>query len=494
MTEILDRTSTHSHSSSSSDEQRTGEQKRKEIESSGDVPLSVAVDRVNKLYVHDNLKTGWKATLLMAIRSLGVIYGDIGTSPLYVIPSIFQVQNITVDEDSVLGAASLIVWSLIMVVTIKYVLLILRMDNHGEGGIFALLFLIPPINPGLRNVFVIATLFGSSFVIGDGCITPAISVISAIEGIETKAPGLYQYVYLISAVIILALFLVQRFGTSKIGISFGPIMVLWFFSIAIFGIIEIAHKPLILAALSPHYGLRFLFTGQGGILVLATVVLCVTGVEAMYADLGHFGRAPIQLSWLCVVLPSLLLNYLGQSAHLLRRPEDLGNLFFLSVPSALFWPELILATLATVIASQAMISGVFSLISQAVSFQYFPNVKISHTSKNQMGQIYIPELNFIMAVITLVIVVIFKHSANLSAAYGVAVSGVMCLTSVMYIAVLHFKNHTHWWKIALYSVTILTIDIAFFCHHSDKNSTWGLAANRNRNSVRIGDVGVEIRT
>eukprot|EP00026_Physarum_polycephalum_P002641 Phypoly_transcript_02649.p1 GENE.Phypoly_transcript_02649~~Phypoly_transcript_02649.p1 ORF type:complete len:683 (+),score=117.57 Phypoly_transcript_02649:179-2227(+) len=425
------------------------------------VSFSQVVDRVDRLYAHEQLPGGWKATLLMAVRSLGVIYGDIGTSPLYVISSIFA-TNIPINEESVIGALSLIIWALILVVTIKYILLVLRLDNHGEGGIFALLALIPPIDPRLRNVFVAIALIGSSLVIGDGCITPAISVLSALEGIETQSSGLANYVVLITVIIIFALFMVQRFGTSKIGVSFGPIMLLWFFSLSIYGIIEITYHPAILQAFSPHFGLRFLFKNPTSVEILSTVVLCVTGVEALYADLGHFGKLPIRISWFCCVLPALLLNYIGQSAHLLRKPDDVGSLFYLSVPKPLFWPQLILATIATVIASQAMISGVFSLISQAVSFQYFPNVKVTHTSSHHLGQVYIPEINYILMTITIVIVVAFKHSANLAAAYGVAVCGVMGLTSIMFIAVAHLKYRTAWWKITIYSVIFLTIDFTFF--------------------------------
>lgn len=423
--------------------------------------LSEVVERVATNYPLAKADKGWKTTTLMTIRSLGVIYGDIGTSPLYVISSIFG-TGIEISEETVIGACSLIVWSLVMVVTFKYIGLVLREDNHGEGGIFALLSLLPPVNPKYKNFFIAVALIGSSFVIGDGCITPAISVLSAIEGIETQASGLSKYVVIVTIIILLLLFMVQHFGTSKIGGSFGPVMLVWFFTCAIYGIIEIAQHPGILAAFSPHYGFKFLFSGKGGFTVLSTVVLCVTGVEALYADLGHFGRLPIRISWLSIVFPALLLNYLGQGAHLIRHPEDLSNLFYLSVPKALFWPELILATFATVIASQAMISGVFSLINQAVSFQFFPNVKIVHTSKHQFGQIYIPELNYFVMVLTIVIVAAFQTSTTISNAYGVAVTAVMFLTSVMYIAVLVLKKKTAWWKITLYVIVFCTIDLSFF--------------------------------
>ena len=329
----------------------------------------------------------------LALTALGVVFGDIGTSPLYAVQACFSRDwGLPRDSASVYGALSLIVWSLILVVTVKYVLVIMRLDNRGEGGILALIALLLQRQ---RSGFVIALgLFGAALLYGDGIITPAISVLSAVEGLEVAAPQLTYVVVPLTVVILVALFWLQRHGTARIGGVFGPVMLVWFAAIGLLGAMEIGRAPAILFALNPWYGLQLFATNGGaGFLILAAVVLAVTGAEALYADMGHFGRLPIRIAWFTVVLPALLLNYFGQGALILRIPDAAERPFFLLAPRPLLYPLLALATLAAVIASQALISGAFSMTQQCMQLRYSPRMSIVHTSWHRPGQIYIPEIN-----------------------------------------------------------------------------------------------------
>jgi KUP system potassium uptake protein len=369
----------------------------------------------------------------LSLTALGVVYGDIGTSPLYAVREAFKpAYGLTPTPDAVYGVLSLIVWSLVLVVSVKYITLVMRADNRGEGGILALLALLPRD----RTVLVMLALFGAALLYGDGVITPAISVLSATEGLEVVAPGFAPYVVPVTVVILLLLFLVQKRGTGGIGGVFGPVMLAWFATIALLGAAEIARAPGILLALSPWHAVRFALThGSGAFFVLGAVVLAVTGAEALYADMGHFGRRPIRLVWFVVVLPALLLNYFGQGALVLRMPEAVANPFYLLAPRALLYPLLALATLAAVIASQALISGAFSLAQQSIQLGYSPRLTIIHTSRSEYGQIYIPEVNAALAVGCLLLVLGFRSSSGLGAAYGIAVTGTMAITSVLFYVV-----------------------------------------------------------
>ncbi|PRP80775.1 hypothetical protein PROFUN_11515 [Planoprotostelium fungivorum] len=388
--------------------------------------------------------------VLLTIRALGVIYGDIGTSVLYVLSTLFS--NGQPAEDDVFGGLSLILWSLILLVTFKYVLFILTADNHGEGGTFALTGLLMRRSSTTPKWLVLPVLIfsiiGASFTIADGALTPAVSVLSAIEGIAVFADGVTEAIIPITLVILVIFFILQRFGTSKIGIAFGPIMLVWFATIATLGIYRIIGRPDIFKCFNPWYAIRSLFTnGWDGFAQLGTVFLAVTGLEALYADLGHFGRLPIRLSWLFVVMPCLMLNYLGQGALLLEHPDLYGNPFYYMAPSWFQWPLLVIATLATIIASQALVSGSFSLISAAIAMGFCPPLHIHHTSKRVLGQIYIAEINYLLLILTIAIVLGFKHSVNITQAYGVTVCTVMLLTSLAFILVMRYS-----WKFPLWRV------------------------------------------
>jgi len=414
---------------------------------------------------------------LLSLNALGVIYGDIGTSPLYVLSSIFTSAKLTNPSPSdFVGAGSLVIWSLIILVLLKYVIFILLADNVGEGGTFALGGLLIDdkcsIKSGKRAV-IIATLIGASFVISDGALTPAISVLSAIEGLVPFNPEIEKYTVIITVIIIICLFMVQRFGTAKVGIVFGPIMLLWFSSLLGIGIYRIIEYPAIFKALNPWEGISYVIRHKtSGFLELGAVFLAVTGLEALYADLGHFGRLPIRISWLFVVFPSLVMNYLGQCAFLITHPEGLQQPFFLSTPRVLYWPMFVLATIATIIASQAMITGCFSLVSQAVSLGFFPAVHVHHTSKKMMGQIYVPEINYILMLITVALVAGFKHSSAIANAYGVTVCGVMVLTTVFYMMLMRYRWNLAIWKVVLFAL-FLVVDIIFFASNLVKIPSGG---------------------
>ena len=407
-------------------------------------------------------------TIALTIGALGVVFGDIGTSPLYTIKECFYgIHAIAPTENNILGVLSLVFWSLTMVVSVKYVTFIMRADNHGEGGIFALLGLIPEekqsTSKRLNTLVAWAAIFGAALLYGDGIITPAITVLSAVEGIEVATTAAKPLVAPITCGILLALFLFQKRGTAKIGKMFGPIMMMWFLSIALLGVKEIVQNVHVLTAINPIHAVEFFAANRlHGLVVLGSVVLCITGGEALYADLGHFGRGVIRLSWLYVAFPALLLNYLGQGALLLQNPESAFNPFYGIVPRAILYPMVCLATVASIIASQSIISGIFSLTQQAVQLGYCPRVRIIHTSYETRGQIYIPAANYALMVACIGIVVAFGESSRLAGAYGLAVTATMMLTTVIYFVVISRVWGWSPWKAVHLLILFLTFDISFF--------------------------------
>ncbi|MGE0223441.1 MAG: potassium transporter Kup [Acetobacteraceae bacterium] len=402
----------------------------------------------------------------MLLAVLGVVYGDIGTSPLYAFKAslqLFAEDQITNTE--ILGVLSMIFWSMVLIVTIKYVLLIMRADNRGEGGTLALMVLAQRMCTGVqtRRVVGIVGVIGACLFFGDGVITPAISVLSAVEGLEVTAPALQHYVVPISAVIIVLLFAVQSRGTGSIGRLFGPVMALWFITLGILGIIQVVQHPYVLLALSPTYAIDLGIHHKGfAFIVLGAVVLCVTGAEALYADMGHFGRNPIRSTWLFFVLPCLTLNYLGQGALVISAPNAIENPFFLLAPGWLRLPLVFLATIATVIASQALISGAYSVTRQCMQLGFFPRMSVRHTSTTEEGQIYIPQVNTMLAVGVLILVFAFRSSEQLAAAYGIAVTGTFMCDCLL--ATVVFRRQFHWPRAAALGLfgSFFLIDLTFF--------------------------------
>ena len=404
---------------------------------------------------------------LLALGALGVVYGDIGTSPLYALRESFAEEyGLLPTSANVLGILSLIFYSLVIVISIKYLIFILRADNDGEGGILALTSLVTPLQVrrgGGRWVLIVLGLFGTALLYGDGVITPAISVLSAVEGLEVATPFFEPYILPITCGILVALFLSQRFGTGSVGRVFGPVTILWFSTLALLGVYQTVQEPSVLASLNPVYAYRFfLENGLSGFWVLGSVFLVVTGGEALYADMGHFGKRPIRLAWFAVVFPALVLNYLGQGALILRVPEAVENPFYEMVPDMLLYPVVILATAATVIASQALISGAFSLTAQAVQLGYVPRLVIRHTSRREYGQIYIPSINWLLMFACLGLVVTFRSSSNLAAAYGVAVTMTMVITTILFYFFLRERLKWPLWLAAPLCLVFLAIDGSFF--------------------------------
>ena len=397
----------------------------------------------------------------LTVAALGVVYGDIGTSPLYSMKQCFQTAG-SVTEPRVFGVLSLIVWALTIVVTIKYVIVLMRADNHGEGGIFALTVLALRATAGRRNRWIlIAGLIGGSLFLGDGVLTPAISVMSAVEGLEVGRPALQPYVLPLALALLILLFLVQRRGTGRIGGLFGPVMIAWFTTIGLLGLLEIARNPTIVRALNPFYGLHLIIADPAsGFILLGSVVLAVTGAEALYADMGHFGPAPIRRAWLRFVFPCLLLNYFGQGALLLASPETVQNPFYLLAADWAVFPLIVLASTATVIASQAVITGAFSLTQQAVQLGYLPRMQVRQTSE-QMGQVYVPAINGLLLVAVVVTVLAFRSSTALGGAYGIAVTGTMTVDTTLAFA--YFLRGARWpiWQLAPVFVVFATVDLAF---------------------------------
>ncbi|RJR47622.1 MAG: potassium transporter Kup [Deltaproteobacteria bacterium] len=410
----------------------------------------------------------YRRTLALALGALGVVYGDIGTSPLYAVRECFHgAHAITITPTNILGVMSLVFWSLTMVITIKYVTFILKADNEGEGGTYALAALFlgkggKKVPDRVKPLFLMA-IFGASLVCGEGLITPVISVLSAVEGLNVATSAAESYVLPITCGILLGLFMVQHHGTERIGKVFGPVMLFWFFSLAILGMMQVFKRPDILAALDPRHAIAFFLANRvHGIVVLGSVVLVITGGEALYADLGHFGRGPIRLSWVTLVFPALVLNYFGQTALLLENPQAAYNPFYELVPRALLYPMVALATFATIIASQAMITGVYSLIQQAIQIGSCPRLNIVHTSGETKGQIYIPWVNTIMMIGCLGLALVFKESSRLAAAYGIAVTGTMGITSIIYYHVARYNWNWPLWKALLPVGVFLFFDLTFF--------------------------------
>ncbi len=409
-----------------------------------------------------------KYLFYLALGALGIVYGDIGTSPLYAFRESFHSEyGLAVSPQNVLGILSLIFWSLVLIISVKYITFVMRADNRGEGGILALTALLNPRRDMQRGTgryrLVLLGLFGTALLYGDGMITPAISVLSAVEGLEIATPFFRPYILPITIVILVLLFLFQSRGTASVGRVFGPMTLLWFIILALLGLRWIIRQPSVLAAVSPHYGfLFFLHNGWPGFLVLGSVFLVVTGGEALYADMGHFGKKPIRLAWFVVVLPALLLNYFGQGALLLQHPEAVENPFYQMAPTWALYPIVLIATAATVIASQALITGAFSLTRQAVQLGYLPRMAINHTSEAEIGQIYIPGINWLLMVACITLVIAFGSSSNLAAAYGVAVTTTMVITALLLALVA--REHWHWSrpKVIAFTAFFLLIDLAFW--------------------------------
>ena len=389
-----------------------------------------------------------RALAALTLAAVGVVYGDIGTSPLYALKEVFAHGRVALTPDNILGILSLVFWTMTVIVSLKYVLLILRADNHGEGGLIAMLALASQAvkaQPALRRRLLVLGIFGTAIFFGDGVITPAISVLSAVEGLEVAAPGLHPYVVPVTLLVLTALFAVQRFGTAGIGRFFGPITLLWFGVLALLGVLQILQNPAVLAALSPAYALRFVAEQPGvAFLALGAIVLCVTGAEALYADLGHFGKRPIRLAWFGLVWPALTLNYFGQGALLLAQPEAVKNPFYALAPDWALFPLIGLATAATVIASQALITAAFSVTKQAMQLGYLPRMRVLHTSVKETGQIYLPFVNWGLYVCIVLAVVIFGSSSKLAAAYGLAVTIDMLITTVMTFFVIRYGWKYPW--------------------------------------------------
>ncbi|WP_342643238.1 potassium transporter Kup [Rhodoligotrophos ferricapiens] len=416
--------------------------------------------------------TGASRVPALTLAAIGIIFGDIGTSPIYALRIVFsKMSGLPYTEDAVLGVLSVMIWSLIILVTITYVTLMLRADNDGEGGVLALssLLMRRARTPEISRFILPLALVGAGLFYGDGIITPAISVLSAVEGIEIIAPDLSHFVVPIAIVILLALFAFQHKGTGRVGRLFGPVMCLWFATLAILGLAQIIQLPSIIRAISPHYAIElFLNYPLPAFLALGGIVLAVTGVEALYADMGHFGRTPIRLAWYGVVGPALLLNYLGQGALVLRDPSALSHPFFSLVPEWTLPALVLLATLATIIASQALISGLFSITRQAVQLDLFPRLEIRHTSAHEQGQVYLPAVNWVLMVAVIAVVVGFESSDNLATAYGIAVVSAMSVSALLLLLVANYIWYWHPVLIVGFFSVLFLIDLTFLAANSTK--------------------------
>ena len=412
------------------------------------------------------MQTKKSSLAALTLSAIGVVYGDIGTSVLYAMKEVFGSGHVPFTPDNIYGILSIFFWTLTVIVSLKYVVLVLRADNHGEGGLVAMLALASQAvkdQPRLRQVLLVVGIFGTCLFYGDGVITPAISVLGAMEGLEVISPTFKQYVVPLTLVILFCLFLVQKKGTAGLGKFFGPITLVWFAVLSVLGLVHIAHNPEILWAISPHYAIGFMWANPGiTFIILGAVVLCVTGAEALYADLGHFGKKPIRLAWFSVVMPALVLNYFGQGALLLKNPAAVKNPFYLMAPDWALIPLLVLATLAAVIASQALITGAFSVTKQVIQLGYLPRLNILHTSVREAGQIYIPFVNWGLFAAIVLAVVMFRTSGNLAAAYGIAVTTDMLITTVLTFFVIRYA-----WKYPLWLCIVATgwffvVDFLFF--------------------------------
>lgn len=411
--------------------------------------------------------------LPLTLGALGVVYGDIGTSPLYALREALHAHHRTsVNPDEVLGILSLIFWALIIIVSIKYIIFVLRADYHGEGGILALTTLVRQHMPKARRdlpLLVIMGLFGTALLFGDGMLTPAVSVLSAVEGLNTATPAFKSYVVPLTVLLLMILFLMQRQGTERVGRLFGPVMLVWFLTIGALGLTQIVKAPQVLSAVMPEHAVGFLLHhGLYGFTVLGSVFLVLTGGEALYADLGHFGARPIRAAWYVVVLPCLFLNYFGQGAFLLNNPEAIQDPFFLMVPPRLIYPIVALSTAATIIASQALISGTFSLTMQAVQLGYLPRVRVLHTSEREVGQIYVPFINWALMLACVALVVTFQTSSHLAAAYGVAVTLTMLITTILLYFMMRYGFQWPRWQAAPLCLFFLSIELVFFTGNAIK--------------------------
>ena len=401
--------------------------------------------------------------LILTLTAIGVVYGDIGTSPLYAFRECFNGEHaLDLTEANVFGVLSLIFWALIIIISFKYLVIILRADNDGEGGILALMELVKPKAKSVKCVMALG-LFGAALLYGDGIITPAISVLSAVEGLKIITPALNDFVIPITLIILFFLFFIQKRGTGGVGQIFGPVTLIWFITLGVLGVVEIVQIPYILEAVNPVYGVQFFINnGFHGFIILGVIFLVVTGGEALYADMGHFGRFPIRLAWFTVALPGLLLNYFGQGALLITHPEFVENPFYYLAPELALIPMVILATCATVIASQAIISGAFSLTFQALQLGYLPRMRVLHTSDQERGQIYIPKVNWLLFFATVALILGFKSSGNLAAAYGIAVTSTMAITTILAFSAM--RNIWKWSSFVAVPLTLffLVIDLSFF--------------------------------
>ncbi|RRS04486.1 potassium transporter Kup [Aquabacterium soli] len=402
----------------------------------------------------------------LTLGAIGIVYGDIGTSPLYAFKEAFTHGHLPVTAENIFGILSLMFWTLTIIVSLKYVTLILRADNNGEGGLIAMLALASTAvkdKPALRRLLLAVGIFGTAIFFGDGVITPAVSVLSAVEGVKVAAPGLERFVVPITLVVLTILFMVQKHGTGGIGKFFGPIMVMWFLVLAVLGFIHVSRNPAVLAAMSPHYALSFIVNHpQLAFVALSAIILCATGVEALYADMGHFGKKPIRVAWFALAMPALVLNYFGQGAMLLQHPENINNPFFEMAPHWALYPLVVMATFAAVIASQALISAAFSVTKQIIQLGYLPRLRILHTSVNETGQIYIPFVNWTLYACIVLAVVFFGSASKLAAAYGITVTIDMLITTVMTFFVIRYA-----WKLSLALCLFATgfffvIDVLFF--------------------------------
>jgi KUP system potassium uptake protein len=424
---------------------------------------------VNTATTHSTFTPGTesKAGLrTMMLGAIGVVFGDIGTSPLYTIKEAFSPHyGLVPDHASVLGILSLVFWSLMIVITVKYVAVIMRADNEGEGGIMALTALAQrTLSGSSKAAYVIGILgvFGAALFFGDGVLTPAISVLSAVEGLEVAAPALHSWVLPITIAVLVVLFATQRFGTDIVGKAFGPVIVVWFLALAAMGLHNISANPDVLHALDPRWGVRFFVAhGWHGLFILGAVVLAVTGGEALYADMGHFGCRPIQYAWNFIVLPALTINYLGQGALLLANPQAVQNPFYIGLPAWALYPMVALATAATVIASQAVISGAYSVTRQAIQLGYLPRMAIRHTSRETIGQIYIPSINWLLMLAVIATVVGFGSSTALATAYGVSVTGTMLITSIILIVAMRARSSMPAWLFWPLAALFVLVDVAF---------------------------------
>ncbi len=414
-----------------------------------------------------------QGVLPLTVAAIGVVFGDIGTSPLYTMREAFNGSHpVAANHDNVLGVLSLISWALIIVVTLKYVVFMMRADNRGEGGIMALLALVlrsTTRNTRGRMILMSLGLFGAALFYGDGVITPAISVLSAVEGLEVATPALKPFVIPVTILVLIGLFLFQQKGTEMVGALFGPVTLVWFAVLALLGIINIVKYPQVLAAFSPGYAVAFFAENStGGFLVLGAVVLAITGTEALYADMGHFGKKPIRLAWSCYVLPALFLNYFGQGALILYNKEAIQNPFYHMAPEWALYPLVILATMATVIASQAVISGTYSLTRQAIQLGYCPRLEVTHTSESEIGQIYMPWINWVLLAAVIGLVLGFESSSNLAGAYGIAVTGTMAIDTVLAFVLMRRLWHWPLWIAVPLLLIFLTIDLSFFSANAIK--------------------------